>query len=177
MIQLHDAQVAEWLAKQGWLSLPSPSSWRFDVSRGIGLKHYECKIAEGSPLVGCNMARVFLHDIEPPRFPGGLFWIVRTFPPDEDMLLFSRQLLRGTGIGNLDCLYGYFALREDEYETCFALCALALMFGWDANFVAAERRFLFVMDDEPFPALITDSVSSWFEEIATNLDFKISDLP
>jgi hypothetical protein len=36
----------------------------------------------------------------------------------------------------------------DEFDACFALVALALMFGWDANFVCEGRRFLLEMDDE-----------------------------
>jgi hypothetical protein len=53
---------------------------------------------------------------------------------------------------------------------------LTLMFGWDANLVLAGRRFLLTIDDEPFPALLTDRVSEWFIEAAKNLDFKVSRL-
>ena len=63
---------------------------------------------------------------------------------------------------------------DDHRNGRAALVALTLMFGWDANLVLAGRRFLLTIDDEPFPALVTDRVSEWFTEAAKNLDFKVS---
>jgi hypothetical protein len=176
MIQLNNDEFEDWVANCPWLCHPDPSSWRFEVKAGTRVKRYECEIAEGSSFVGCNMARLFLHDIETPKFAGGLFWIVRTFPPDKDMLLFARQVLRGFGIPDSDPRFEYFLLDKGEYEACFALCALAMMFGWDANFVAAEGHFWLEMDDEPFPALITDKISASFAAVVESLKFKITEI-
>jgi hypothetical protein len=175
MIQLTFEQMDRWVADQSWFSRAS-SSWRFQVDRKLGLRRYQCEIDEGSSFVGVNMARCFLHDIAPPNFMGGLFWIVRTFPRDEDMFLFVEQIVRGAGITDINWSQPAFMLDERDYEPCFALVAMALMFGWDANFVAKGRRFLLEMDDEPLPALITDSISPWFAEVVENLNFKISEL-
>ena len=179
MIQLNTAQFAEWVGRQAWISLPDPSSWRFTVRTGEGVRSYECKIAEDSALVGCNMARIFLGDIKSPQFPGGLFWIVRTFPDDPDIAFFTRQVLRGCGISDIVDIgngFTFFLLGRNEFDTCFTLVALALMFGWDANFVCEGRRFLLEMDDEPFPRLITDSISQEFENVTKSLEFRITDL-
>ena len=70
----------------------------------------------------------------------------------------------------------FLLLEPTDYEPCVALVALTLMFGWDANLVLAGRRFLLTIDDEPFPALVTDRASEWFIAAAKNLDFKVSRL-
>lgn len=90
MIQLNTAQFAEWVVRQQWISLPDPSSWRFAVRASEGLRSYECEISEGSAQVGCNMARIFLADIATSKFPGGLFWIVRTSHADPDVEFFYK---------------------------------------------------------------------------------------
>jgi hypothetical protein len=173
LIQLNAEQFDRWIAAQAWLSLPDPNSWRFKIAPSADLRRYECEIAEDSSIVGCNMSRCFLHDLEP-GFSGGLFWIVRR-PHDEDVDLFVAQVLRGFGV-ELDSARPWFVLDKAEYERCFTLISLALMFGWDANFVAEGRRYLLQMDDEPFPSLVTDSITPWFAEVVKNLEFKVSEM-
>jgi hypothetical protein len=173
MVQLDPDQFDRWAALQTWLELPERSSWRFKPKPTPALRRYQCTIAPDCAIVGCNMSRCFLHDLKE-DFPGGLLQIVR-MTPDDDVGLFVSQLFRGWGV-EMDRTRPWLLLDETEYDRCFVLVATALMFGWDANFVAHGRRFLLEMDDEPVPALITDSISPWFAEVVKNIDFKITEL-
>lgn len=174
MKHLSNTEVADWLASQGWLVLRSPARLRFDLVETSGLTKYEAAIAEHSASVGCDMAELFLHDVPRANFSGGLFWIARPVFPSEGNWILLEQILRAGGLA-IDARAAEFLLLEPgDYAACFALVALVLMFGWDANLVLAGRRFLLTIDDEPFPALITDRVSEWFIEAAKNLEFRES---
>jgi hypothetical protein len=122
------------------------------------------------------MADLFLHDVPPADFPGGLFWIARPVHPSRGNWILLEQIFRAGGL-TIDAQAARFLLLQpNDFAPCFALVALALMFGWDANLALAGQRFLLTIDDEPFPALITDRASAWFIEAAKNLDFKVSPL-
>src|SRR5689334_7294567 len=74
---LSNTEVADWLASQRWLSLRDAAGLRFDLVETRGLTRYEATIAPDSASVGCDMAKLFLHDVPRAEFPGGLFWIAR----------------------------------------------------------------------------------------------------
>jgi hypothetical protein len=171
---LSDTEVADWLASQRWLSLRDAAGLRFDLVETSGLTKYEATIEEDSASVGCDMAELFLHDVPRADFPGGLFWIARPVSASAPNWILVGQVLRAGGLTLRDRAPEFLLLESTDYEACVALVALTLMFGWDANLVLAGRRFLLTIDDEPFPALITDHASEWFIKAAENLDFKIS---
>jgi hypothetical protein len=173
---LNAAGIAAWLASQRWLTLRDAASLRFDLVEPNGLTKYEASIAEDSASVGCDMAELFLHDVPRAGFPGGLFWIARPVFASTPSWILVEEVLRAGGLTITDQAPEFLLLEPTDYRTCIALVALTLMFGWDANLVLAGRRFLLTMDDEPFPALITDRASEWFIEAAKNLDFKVSRL-
>lgn len=176
MKHLSNIEVADWLAARPWISLRNPDGLRFDIVDANGLTRYEVTIDEDSAAVGCEMAEIFLHDVPQPDFAGGLFWIARPLFPRTANWILLEQVLRAGGLTIPAKSAVYLLLEPNDHAACIALVALILMFGWDANLVLADRRFLLVLDDEPFPALITDRVSDWFLEAARNLDFKVSRL-
>ena len=176
MKHLSNTAVADWLVSQQWLTLRDPAGLRFDVVETSGLTKYEATIAEDSASVGCDMAELFLHDVLAEDFRGAVFWIARPVGHWEAPWRLMKQVLRAGGLTVEEQFPEFLLLEPTDYDVCFALVALTLMFGWDANLVLAGRRFLLTIDDEPFPALITDRVSEWFTEAAKNLDFKVSRL-
>lgn len=176
MKHLTNAEVADWLASQRWLTLRDPRGMRFDVVESSGLTRYEATIAEDSALVGCDMAELFLHDVRREDFQGAMFWIARMVGHWESPWRLMKQVLRAGGLTVEEQFPEFLLLDPTDYDVCFAIVALTLMFGWDANLVLAGRRFLLTIDGEPFPALITDRVSDWFIEAVKNLDFKLSRL-
>ena len=176
MRHFSNADVADWLASQRWLTLRDAAGLRFDLVDTSGLTKYEATIAEDSASVGCDMAELFLHDVPRADFPGGLFWIARPVFASAANWILVEQVLRAGGLTIRDQAPEFLLLEPTDYGACVALVALTLMFGWDANLVLAGRRFLLTIDDEPFPALITDRPSEWFIEAAKNLAFKVSRL-
>lgn len=122
------------------------------------------------------MPEVFLHDVPRADFPGALFWIARPVFASASQWLLVEQIFRAGGLTVPNQGPEFLLLEPADYGACFALVALTLMFGWDANLGLADRRFLLTIDDEPFPALITDRASEWFIKAAENLDFEISSL-
>ena len=176
MKHLTNTELSDWLAAQQWISLTDAARLRFDVLDVDGLTKYEAKIAEDSASVGVDMAELFLHDVAPAHFPGGLFWIARPLFASPAHWVLVDQVFRAGGIAIGNRNPEFLLLEPADHGPCFALVALTLMFGWDANLVLAGRRFLLTIDDEPFPALLTDRASEWFIEAAKNLDFKVSRL-
>lgn len=176
MKHLSKTEVADWLTTQRWLTLRDEAGLRFDLLDTSGLTEYQVTIDEDSAAVGCSMAEVFLHDVPPAEFPGGLFWIARPVFGSEANWILLEQVLRAGGLKIPAQRADFVLLERTDYGACVALVALILMFGWDANLLLADRRFLLVIDDEPIPALITDRVSDQFLEIAKNLDFKVTPL-
>src|SRR4051794_34887387 len=144
-------EVADWLASQRWLTLRDPAGVRFDVVESSGLTKYEATIAEDSALVGCDMAELFLHDVAPEDFHGAIFWIARLVGHWEAPWRLMKQVLRAGGLTVQEQFPEFLLLEPGDYDLCFALVALTLMFGWDANLVLSGRRFLLTIDDEPFP--------------------------
>jgi hypothetical protein len=173
---LNNTEVADWLASQQWISLTSAAGVRFDLLDTNGLTEYEAKIDEDSASVGVDMAELFLHDVPRDTFPGGVFWIAAPVFAEPAHWILVEQVLRAGGIDIGKHKPEFLLLEPTDYGACFALVALTLMFGWDANLVLAGRRFLLMIDNDSFPALITDHVSEWFIEAAKNLDFKVSPL-
>ena len=176
MKHLSNTEVADWLTAQGWLTLRDPAGLRFDVVESSGLTKYEATIAQDSALVGCDMGELFLHDVPRKDFHGAMFWIARLVGHWEAPWRLMKQVLRAGGLTVEEQVPEFVLLEPADYDVCFALVALTLMFGWDANLVLAGRRYLLTIDDEPFPALITDRASEWFIEAAKNLEFKVSHL-
>jgi hypothetical protein len=169
-------EAADWVASQGWVSLRNPRSLRFEFVDPEGLTRYEATISADSATVGCDMAELFLHDVPRAKFPGALFWIARPVYASPAKWMLVEQVLRAADL-NIPPESAYFVLLDEaEYVSCIALVALTLMFGWDANLVLTGRRFLLEIDDEPFPALVTDIVSEWFAQASKNLEFKVSRL-
>ncbi len=174
MKHLTNAEVADWLASQRWLKLRDAANVRFDLVDTRGLTKYQARIAEDSARVGCDMAEFFLQDVPREDFPGGLFWIARPVFASASTWILVEQILRAGGLPVRDQAPEFLLLEKTDYGSCVALVALMLMFGWDANLVLTGRRFLLTIDDEPFPALITDAASNFFVEGAKNLEFNIS---
>jgi hypothetical protein len=170
---LSDIEVANWLAARPWISLRDAAGLRFDLVHTNGLTKYEATIAEDSASVGCDMAELFLHDVPQADFPGALFWIARPVFASASNWILVEQVLRAAGLTIPAKAAEFLLLEPTDYAPCVALVALTLMFGWDANLVLTDRRFLLTIEDEPFPALITDRASEWFIEAAENLDFKV----
>lgn len=173
MKHLSKAEVDAWLTAQRWLTLNTPAGLCFDLVDTTGLTKYEATIEEDSASVGCDMAELFLHDVSPADFPGGLFWIARPVFASTANWMLVEPILRAGGVTVRVQEAEFILLESNDYGPCVALVALMLMFGWDANLVLADRRFLLTIDDEPFPALITDQASDWFIAVAKNLDFKV----
>jgi hypothetical protein len=173
MRQLSKKEAQDWLDTQGWLSLPKRDSLNYEISDPTGLTRYEGTYAEGSASAGCGMADVLLCDFRSPAFPGGLLWIARTSGSMEQEFILFRQILLAGGVPFRDWTSPYYLLEPSEYDMCFALIALTIMLGWDANLVLSNRRFLVMIDDEPFLTVICDTPGPFFHECLAPLGFKV----
>ena len=178
MQQVDATLAADWLTGQGWIVLSADGSYTLRVTGGAGLMRHRVQIDQDSASVGCGMASVFLHDVDPATFAGGLLWVTNTSPPDADNLRFARQVIRGCGADGFDWPGPlFFRFGNNDFDACFSMLSLALMFGWDASLVVAGRRLLIEADNDQLPLLITDTVSDWLASALANFEAEITPWP